>query len=419
MLEGPTSYRTQPESASRRWAAETRERVAAMTLSDYLETIWIPRRRYELEPTSFMSAKGNVDRYIAPYFRDTLIRDLTTDVIQGFYQHVLSTPRPMGRLLSKQTVIRMHAVLHRALQELVIAEVLGRNPCDGARPRERKSDRPEIRIWTPEQLHAFLDWARNDRLFPLWRTLGFTGLRRGEALGLQWRDLRFQDRLLAVRRALITAGTSTYLTAPKSSQSRVIDLDEETVEVLKAHREESRNLQPESNPDDFVFTDRNGAPVVPNFVTRQFRGLVCASPVPRIRLHDPRHTHASHLLESGASISSVQERLGHSDVVVTLNLYSHVLPGSQRLAVDRLQSFYDNWGSGVDPREGLQGNWLHKSNAKAGPTVRKLARQAHKKYWAMVNTYDAYGYNTKVHRMAKRQLNRAANALTRLIVALG
>ncbi|MPZ68312.1 MAG: tyrosine-type recombinase/integrase [Actinobacteria bacterium] len=200
----------------------------------------------------------------------------------------------------------------------------------------------------PGQLHVFLEWARSDRLFPLWRTLGFTGLRRGEALGLQWRDLRFQDRLLAVRRALITAGTSTYLTAPKSSQSRVIDLEEETVEVLKAHREESKNLRPESNPDDFVFTDRNGAPVVPNLITRQFRGLVCASPVPRIRFHDLRHTHASHLLESGASISSVQERLGHSDVVVTLNLYSHVLPGSQRLAVDRLESFYDNWGSSMD-----------------------------------------------------------------------
>lgn len=346
MLEGPTAYRTHPESASRRWAAETRERVAAMTLSDYLETIWIPRRRHELEPTSFLGAKGNVERYIAPYFRDTLIRDLTTDVIQAFYQHVLTTPRPMGRPLSKQTVIRMHAVLHRALQELVIAEVLARNPCDGARPRERKSDRPEIRIWTPTQLRDFLEWVRSDRLFPLWRTLGFTGLRRGEALGLQWRDLRFQDRLLAVRRALITAGTSTYLTAPKSSQSRVIDLDEETVTVLTEHQERSFKVAGD-NPDDFVFTDRNGDALVPNRVTRQFRGLVCASPVPRIRLHDLRHTHASHLLESGASISSVQERLGHSDVVVTLNLYSHVLPGSQRLAVSRLQSFYDNWDSSI------------------------------------------------------------------------
>jgi integrase len=176
--------------------------------------------------------------------------------------------------------------------------------------------------------------------------LAFTGMRRGEALALRWHDYRDSSALVSVRRSFGFADNRLYMSMPKSAHARVLELDGETVRWLRRHRTKTRNERtrsglPALSSEDFIFTNADGEPYHPNGISKVFKQLTAKANVPAIRLHDLRHTHASHLIESGANPKVVQERLGHADVVITLNIYSHLFPTTQRNAVDRLTEFYE------------------------------------------------------------------------------
>ena len=325
-------------------AGTDKQGVARMKLGDFLYQKWLPAIYLEVEPTTYRSYEGHVRRHINPYLGDVRICDITRDLLKELYVTLMQTPVPGSRrVLKKGTVERVHVTLHRAFAMLVDAEVLDRNPARGARPKRRKSEQYEIRVWTPEELQGFFVFARKDPLFALWRLLALTGIRRGEAMGLRWFDINFRIRTMAVRRSLNWAGVP-YLSTPKSSQARVLELDDETLRVLNRFRHHQRRVWAKSGPslaaDDFVFCNDQGEPLLPSWVTKHFKTLVTEAGVPVIRLHDLRHTHASHLIESGAHPKVVQERLGHADVVITLNIYSHLFPTTHRDAVDRLALLY-------------------------------------------------------------------------------
>jgi integrase len=309
------------------------------TLSEYLVNHWLPAVRLEVEPTTFVSYRSGILLYIAPNLGTLGLKDVSKDLLKAFYAHLLTTiPSHRGRPLSKTSVERIHATLHRSFATLVNAGVLDRNPATGARPRRKKSERFEAKTWTHDQLERFLLDTHADPLFPLWRLLAWTGMRRGEALGLQWGDIRFNDACLSIRRTVALADNKIYLSTPKSGLARVIDLDRETVRVLRRFRKELERLTDRRAPlsaSDFLF-HQNGAPLNPNAISKRFSALVIESGLPTIRLHDLRHTHASHLILSGANPRIVQERLGHADVIITLNTYSHLLPTSQKSALDSL-----------------------------------------------------------------------------------
>ena len=162
-------------------------------------------------------------------------------------------------------------------------------------------------------------------------------MRRSEALALKVADLRLSQAQLAIRRTFGTANREIYVTRPKTDAERVVELDPTTVKVLRAHL---RTHGIKDASDAWVFAKKDGQPLTPNRVSKRFQELVGATDLPRIRLHDLRHTHASHLILSGANMKAVQERLGHADLMVTLNIYSHVLPTTQRDAVKQLGRFY-------------------------------------------------------------------------------
>ncbi len=214
----------------------------------------------------------------------------------------------IGRPLSKGSVVRIHSVLHCALEDLVQAGQLPSNPARGARPRRTKSERYEYRIWTHNEMELFLSAATGHRFQTLWRVMAYTGLRRGEAIGLQRADLRMESRQLSVRRALAFVDGAVYVTRPKTDAERVIELDLKTVRALRTHLRQSSD----SSADSWVFPGGDGGPLTPGHVTTAFKDLVASTDLPQIRLHDLRHTHASHLILAGANIKAVQERLGHS-----------------------------------------------------------------------------------------------------------
>ena len=147
--------------------------------------------------------------------------------------------------------------------------------------------------------------------------------------GLRWRDIDLDRGELAVRQTMVTVNNEVQVSTPKTKRGRrVVALDEMTVEALRRHRDRF------VRPAELVFVDRWGQLVHPSWVTARFRELAAGAGLPRIRLHDLRHTHATLALQAGIHPKIVSERLGHSTVSLTLDVYSHALPHLQREAAD-------------------------------------------------------------------------------------
>ena len=197
--------------------------------------------------------------------------------------------------------------------------------------------------WNAAELAAFLGWAeRSSQYYPLWHTLAMTGMRRGELLALRGRDVDLNAATVSVRRSVgivRNAGDAAEVHEgdTKSGKSRVVDLDDD-VAVLKAWRRDRGPMALELvTPDSLVFGDIEGAHRNPEHVTRQFgrdiercrKALGTAAPR-GVRLHDLRHKHATLLLIAREPVHVVSQRLGHASPVITMSVYAHVLPGSQR-----------------------------------------------------------------------------------------
>lgn len=173
----------------------------------------------------------------------------------------------------------------------------------------------------------------------MWNLLALTGMRRGEALALNWADISADYSHISIKRAMTRAGGRVYIAAPKALQGRSIDLLPETASALRRYKR-AVNGTKKVTGGTYMFHRPNGDLLNPSSVTLRFLKLSQDAGLPRIRLHDLRHTHATHMLEAGANFKAVQERLGHSDPIVTINSYTHVMPTIQAEAVRSLKSFY-------------------------------------------------------------------------------
>ena len=220
------------------------------------------------------------------------------------------------------------------------------NPPSSSQVRAQK---PEIITWTGPQLHAFLTWNHeelDDELFPLWRTIAYTGMRRSEALALRWGDLNFTTGRLGIRRAADVT-TRNKAKTTKTGSARVLDVDTDTFAVLKAYKAKRGAISLSlARADAYVFGNNAGEIRSPNEVSRRWTSRVQRAQgeldeLPRVTLKGLRHTHATLLLELGEHPKVVQERLGHSTITTTMNIYSHVTPTMQKAAVDRFAAHLD------------------------------------------------------------------------------
>jgi integrase len=210
-------------------------------------------------------------------------------------------------------------------------------PHIGSTAQEGRRHQGEMRTWTKEQLRAFLDAVADDRLAALWHTIAFTGMRRGEAIGLRWSDVDLENGRLSVRRALIPTNREVVVSESKTVKGRrVVVLDPVTIEVLESQA--ARQLDEQNEWDEgwvetgLVFTAGNGSALDPESISRYWRQAVKKSMLPPIRLHDLRHTHATLALQAGIHPKVVSERFGHATVSITLDTYSHAIPAMQEEA---------------------------------------------------------------------------------------
>jgi integrase len=309
------------------------------SVREYLVKEWLPAVKATIRPTTYGSYLQHVECHIVPHIGSVKLQKLSGSQVNALYAKLAESGAKNGRKgISPMTIHHVHACLHKACKDAVRWGHISRNPLDAADPPRKKGDgSKEMQTWTAEQLKAFLDSVKDDRLAALWHTIAMTGMRRGEALGLRWTDIDLENARLAVRRALIPTNREVVVSEPKTAKGRrVIAIDPGTVEVLKGQA--ARQLDEQKQWDAawvdsaYVFTAENGAALDPESVTRYFRQAVAKSMLPPIRLHDLRHTHATLALQAGIHPKVVSERLGHATISITLDTYSHAIPAMQEEA---------------------------------------------------------------------------------------
>ena len=302
-------------------------------LNEWLETV-----RPRVRPTtvhSYEMAVTRINRQLGPY----AVQSLTPIQIEKFYSGLLATGSSEGKPLAAKTVRNTHVVLRKALADAERLGVVVRNAAASAKPPT--ATRPDMKTWSSDDLAEFFNSVRHDRLYPAYALLATTGMRRGEVLGLRWVDVDIDGSQLAIAQTLTTVGWSELVVGPtKTPKSRRhVYIDRQSVEVLREHRKRQREERlvvgaAWDTACDLVFRDELGGMVHPDRFSREFDRLVRGLDVPRIRLHDLRHTYATLALKAGVHPKVVSERLGHSTVGVTLDLYSHVVPSIARDAAD-------------------------------------------------------------------------------------
>jgi integrase len=312
-----------------------------MTVAEYFD-LWLAGQRLRLQPSTWDAYRQTVDCYILPAVGSELLESIDPLLLEQLYVDLLDHGGRGGRSLSIGTIRYVHAVLHKALADAVRTGLLADNAGDRATlpridPRADSRSASGIRVWTAAQARRFLESTARDRHGDFWAAALGTGMRRGELLGLRWSDVT-GDRLVRVATALTIVDGRPRLKATKTYRVRNLHVDARTADAIdrrRASQDRQRRQAGWRNELDLVFTDEVGDPLVPQRITHHFRRLVRRLDVPTIRLHDLRHTHATLLLQAGVPIKVVSERLGHSTIAMTMDVYTHVLPAMDRDAADR------------------------------------------------------------------------------------
>lgn len=258
--------------------------------------------------------------------------------------------------LSAQT-LHYHRFIHRVLNQAVRWKLLFRNVADAVEPP--RPQRKEMAVLTERNLLKLLDAALGPSDHALAQCglssesafgaavafLAFTGCRRGECLALRWEDVDMKAGTAAIRRSMEQTKDGIGFKPPKNGRSRVVQLPQQALGILRSHKAK-QNAQRLKLPEAFkdnglVFTRQDGSPIIPHAFGDAFRALVKRADVPKVRLHDLRHTHASLMLKAGVQGKVMQERLGHSGIGITLDLYSHLMPGMDADAAQRFDALLE------------------------------------------------------------------------------
>jgi integrase len=303
-----------------------------VTVAEYLEQ-WLDGIRPTLRPKTAASYDDVLRGLVIPRVGSSRLVDLNAPRIRVLHTELLESGRRNGTGgLSPRSVQYAHRILSHALKDAVDHGLLVRNPASLVKPP--RVPKPAMRVWSAEDARKFLGALSGDRLYALWVLLVTTGVRRGEALGLRWEDIDPKNGRLAVRRTVVAVGYDVHVSEPKTMNGRrSVSLDPTTLDALKGHGQRQKEERLRSGlawrAAGLVFTTEDGAPIHPDRISKLFAQLVARFELPRIRLHDLRHTAATLALTAGVHPKVVQERLGHANITITIDTYSHVLQGLQ------------------------------------------------------------------------------------------
>jgi integrase len=292
----------------------------------------------KLKETTFKEYTNCAKNRIIPVIGDYKVSQLNSIILQKYINDLSDDG------LSPRYVEYISTILYGALEQARKWKVIPANPLiDVEKPRPRRT---EMKTWTVDEMHRFLNYVKlsNYRLYHIVNTAIKTGCRRGEVLALKWSDLDEDKGYLRVERSLVYDREGYRFTTPKTNSSvRNIKVGESLIKELKewkVHQNKLKMALRKSYQDeDLIFTTQKGKPIYPRTMTFEFNKAIEESGVTKIRFHDLRHTHATICLEAGMSLKEVQERLGHSSIKTTGDVYAHVTENMKEKSVELFESY--------------------------------------------------------------------------------
>jgi integrase len=312
------------------------------TVEEFLDR-WLAHIKPNVSPRTFERYEEIAKKNIAPLLGSVVLTKLRPIQISEAYATALQSGRRNGKGgLSPRTVHHMHRVLNQALKQAVRWEILVRNPSE----RLEKKDRPKIEkkpvatIGTGETMQT-IEEARERRLLVPLLLASMCGLRRGEIVAVRWKSLDLDRGQLAVVASIEQTKAGCREKETKGSKCRTIAMPAILVDELRRHRvaqaQELLRLGVRANAETFVVLKEDASPLQPNSLTHAV-SLFMKEKGHRVRLHGLRHSHASHMLIENIHPKIVQERLGHSSIAITMDIYSHVMPNMQTEAAAKVDA---------------------------------------------------------------------------------
>lgn len=304
-----------------------------------LASLWLENYKTTVKPSTFENVRSKVEKMTEEHFKELKLKKITV----AYCQRVVIE-------LSKNYVLYNHylSVINRIFKYAVLMDVLNSNPFDKViKPKSRQVQR-KGNFLTKEELKEFLKLAQTATLsyfFPLVHLMSYTGLRQGEALALKWSDIDFENKKITVDKTAIRIKEKQTLQTPKTKNSkRVISIDPTTLSILKSWKKDQikiyfKNGKHFEGDDNFIFTNERADWVqIHNFIP-YFKRFVTDHKLKPITPHGLRHTHASLLFSAGVEPKNISDRLGHSTVQITLDLYTHITEEQRTDTVEKLLEY--------------------------------------------------------------------------------
>lgn len=311
-----------------------------VTFETYLKE-WLRKKKQDSAYGTYAHYKSYTDNHIIPGLGHWKIKQLDSDLIESFIDEIKDK-----KGISQTTKRHIYRTLSNALSQGK-KQGIKQGLMDGiTAPRK---DKKEIDYWTLDEMRRFTSMLKSkNHRFPIMLALA-TGMRYGEVMGLRWSRVNLENKTLSVTHQLKLevneeTGKKEWVISPKlktSTSYRTIQLDDDTIEMIKEHKKHQERNRLEVGPDyeehDLVCATTTGGPIKPSYLRKVFNKTCEKANVKRISFHGLRHTHATLLLADGVHPKVVQERLGHKSIEVTLDTYSHVVPGMQEIAATSIQ----------------------------------------------------------------------------------
>lgn len=310
-----------------------------MTYREYMEK-WLEGKATTVKASTYGTYSSLVNNHILPAIGNVDLQKITPMKLEDLYRNLMKAGR-----LSDENIQKVHSIIKDSLNKALRWDMILKNPA--AVVDRPKASKKEIEVWDTPEVHKFLEVAKLTRNHMAFLLAVTTGMRQGEILGLRWKDIDFLSGNLSIIQTLSHDGKELSIGAKTSAGNRVIAIDAETLNALEKHRlkynEEkmaSRNIYEDNN---LVISTSVGTPLSPRNLVRSFDTIIEKAKVKKIRFHDLRHTHATLLLKQGVNPKIVAERLGHANVRITLDTYSHLLPTMQKDTAETFgRVFYKN-----------------------------------------------------------------------------
>lgn len=306
--------------------------------------LWLLQYENTVEQSTFVKTVSLFDNHILPSIGEYKIEKITVDICQ-------KAVNDWAKKLKNISKVKAYA--SRVFNFAVKRDFVQKNPFDLVElPRKRNKQLPdetdEKNFYTREQLIEFLSCLEketNVKAYVLFRLLAFSGMRKGEALALTWRDINFKTKEIRINKALSRGKNSKlYIKSTKTNEARTIKMDEKTMGVLRMWKKKQKEDYFKlgfntSKPSQLVFSNEKNEFIQPSKTREWILYVQEKYNLKKVTTHGLRHTHCSLLFEAGATLKEVQDRLGHSDIKTTMNIYTHVTKKAQEQAIQKFSSY--------------------------------------------------------------------------------